>query len=165
LPDVKIKAITTEKIIRPDWIVDSIRENRILDYSNYLLHSNQKESQPKLQFQRKEKSTVDKSFGDNTELANIMVELDALNEKMKENLQRQPAQPEIMSLISSSDSSGEKTVPHPRPPPSPDLFEFEEQQFELENCIQNHQPERAIDTDASEISRHSTGSTGQGTKE
>lgn len=48
LPDVKIRALGKEKVIKPDWVVDCLRENRILDYSNYLIYTNQKSSQPSL---------------------------------------------------------------------------------------------------------------------
>lgn len=50
LPDVKIRQITSAKIIRPQWIVDCLEANRILDYSKYLLYTNHKVSQPKIAF-------------------------------------------------------------------------------------------------------------------
>lgn len=50
LPDVKIRQITTCKIISPQWVVDCLKENRILDYSKYLLYTNASRQQPKLQF-------------------------------------------------------------------------------------------------------------------
>lgn len=36
LPDVKIRQLTTAKIISPQWITDCLKEKRILDYSRYL---------------------------------------------------------------------------------------------------------------------------------
>lgn len=56
LPDVKVRQITTAKIITPQWVVDCLSENRILDYSKYLLYTNCKESQPRLAFGPKEAS-------------------------------------------------------------------------------------------------------------
>lgn len=50
LPDVKIRQITTAKIISPDWIVDCLKAKKILDYSKYLLYTNCKISQPKIVF-------------------------------------------------------------------------------------------------------------------
>lgn len=50
LPDVKIRQLTTAKILSPQWIVDSVKEKRILDYSKYLLYTNAKTSQPTIQF-------------------------------------------------------------------------------------------------------------------
>lgn len=50
LPDVKIRQITSAKIISPKWVVDCLSEKRILDYSKYLLYTNAKESQPKIAF-------------------------------------------------------------------------------------------------------------------
>lgn len=50
LPDVKVRQITSAKIISPQWVVDCLKENRILDYAKYLLYTNSKVSQPKLMF-------------------------------------------------------------------------------------------------------------------
>lgn len=51
LPDVKIRQITStssSKIIKPQWIVDCLKEERIIDYSNYLLYSNCTSNQRKI---------------------------------------------------------------------------------------------------------------------
>ncbi|XP_031634603.1 DNA repair protein REV1 [Contarinia nasturtii] len=53
LPDTKIRQITTAKIISPQWICECIRMNKIIDYSNYLLYTNSKISQPKITFEKK----------------------------------------------------------------------------------------------------------------
>lgn len=53
LPDVKIRQITTAKIISPQWIVDCLKAKKIVDYSNYLLYTNHKISQPKIAFKEK----------------------------------------------------------------------------------------------------------------
>lgn len=47
LPDVKIRALGKDKVIKADWIVDSLEAGRILDYSRYLLY-NEKSNQPSL---------------------------------------------------------------------------------------------------------------------
>lgn len=52
LPDVKIRQLTSSKIISPQWVVDCLKENRILDYSKYLLYTNCKISQPKIAFKK-----------------------------------------------------------------------------------------------------------------
>uniref|UniRef100_A0A336KCQ3 DNA repair protein REV1 n=1 Tax=Culicoides sonorensis TaxID=179676 RepID=A0A336KCQ3_CULSO len=59
LPDVKIRALGKDKVIKADWIVDSLKAGKLLDYSHYLLY-NEKSSQPSLyQFgQKKEKEEV-----------------------------------------------------------------------------------------------------------
>lgn len=51
LPDVKIRNHTTKTIIRPEFIVDCLREKRILDHKNYLLVTNVRTNQPKITFQ------------------------------------------------------------------------------------------------------------------
>ena len=50
LPDVKIRQITSEVIISPNWVVDCVEKGRILDYKKYLLYTEHKPSQPKLNF-------------------------------------------------------------------------------------------------------------------
>lgn len=110
LPDVKIRNMNTSNIIRPEWVVDCVKENRILDYTKYLLYTNQKPSQPKLMFQKKEKP-IDKpetgqssnheepSNDEDKECLNIMKELDDLNKIMKgQNNQSVPnnASPDIL---------------------------------------------------------------------
>lgn len=50
LPDVKIRQITSARIISSQWVVDCLSEKRILDYSKYLLYTTAKESQPKISF-------------------------------------------------------------------------------------------------------------------
>ncbi|XP_050073583.1 DNA repair protein Rev1 [Anopheles maculipalpis] len=50
LPDVKVRSITSEIIISPRWVVDCLKEGRLLDYSKYLLYTQHKPSQPKLGF-------------------------------------------------------------------------------------------------------------------
>ncbi|XP_061388767.1 DNA repair protein Rev1 [Musca vetustissima] len=55
LPDVKVRNMDTSKIISPQWIVDCLKEKRILDYTKYLLYTNQKTSQPSISFAVKKK--------------------------------------------------------------------------------------------------------------
>lgn len=50
LPDVKVRQITSAKIISAQWVVDCLKENKILDYAKYLLYTNCKTSQPKIGF-------------------------------------------------------------------------------------------------------------------
>ncbi|XP_052895383.1 DNA repair protein Rev1 [Anopheles moucheti] len=52
LPDVKVRSITSEIIISPRWVVDCLKEGKLLDYSKYLLYTQHKPSQPKLAFSK-----------------------------------------------------------------------------------------------------------------
>lgn len=82
LPDVKIRQITSAKIISPQWVVDCLSEKRILDYSKYLLYTNAKESQPKILFKAVEtvskceqaKKTVRNDFVRNLEILNVAIQ-------------------------------------------------------------------------------------------
>lgn len=38
LPFTKIKELKEEKIVKPDWIVDCVRDSKLLDYQPYLLY-------------------------------------------------------------------------------------------------------------------------------
>ncbi|CAH1408060.1 unnamed protein product [Nezara viridula] len=48
LPDSKIKQTQGIKFVKPSWIVDCIREKKILDYRDYLLYTNQSKTQPSI---------------------------------------------------------------------------------------------------------------------
>ncbi|GAB0100180.1 DNA repair protein Rev1 [Sergentomyia squamirostris] len=49
LPDVKVRKMMPSKtIIRPEWVVDCVKEKKILDHKKYLYDFNHKVSQPKL---------------------------------------------------------------------------------------------------------------------
>ncbi|XP_002007576.3 DNA repair protein Rev1 [Drosophila mojavensis] len=50
LPDVKVRKMDTNRIIRAQWVVDCVEQMRILDYKPYLLYTNQKTTQPCLNF-------------------------------------------------------------------------------------------------------------------
>ncbi|XP_023169812.2 DNA repair protein REV1 [Drosophila hydei] len=50
LPDVKVRKIDTSRIISAQWVVDCVQQMRIVDYKPYLLYTNQKTTQPRLNF-------------------------------------------------------------------------------------------------------------------
>ncbi|XP_065362220.1 DNA repair protein Rev1 [Calliphora vicina] len=95
LPDVKVRNMNTSKIISPQWVVDCIKEEKIIDYTKYLLYTNQKKSQPSISFIMKKKeepnvsvisntNEVDKQLQDN--LKSINTGLQDLNAKMRQSL-------------------------------------------------------------------------------
>ncbi|CAK1543218.1 unnamed protein product [Leptosia nina] len=51
LPDTKVKKMSLANVVRPEWIIDSIDANKVLNYKDYLLYSNKK-TQPKLNFNK-----------------------------------------------------------------------------------------------------------------
>ncbi|XP_017484048.1 PREDICTED: DNA repair protein REV1 [Rhagoletis zephyria] len=57
LPDVKVRNMNTGKIISPQWVVDCVKEMRILSYTRYLLYTNQNKSQPRLAFEKNKDET------------------------------------------------------------------------------------------------------------
>ncbi|XP_055627433.1 DNA repair protein Rev1 [Toxorhynchites rutilus septentrionalis] len=88
LPDVKVKSITSEVIIGPQWVVDCIAQMRILDYKTYLLYTNHKPSQPKLTFGMQDTNVDGQKEGgkdvNKNEFLSLASQLDILNKKMME---------------------------------------------------------------------------------
>ncbi|XP_078514140.1 DNA repair protein REV1 [Lissotriton helveticus] len=50
LPNNKVKDLKGEKVVRPDWIVESIKAGRLLSYIPYLLYNKQSNAQKVLNF-------------------------------------------------------------------------------------------------------------------
>lgn len=78
LPDVKIRQITStsnSKIVRPQWIVDCLKEERILDYSNYLLYTNCTSNQRKMTDFQSDTTTHSKDIKDVEANENLSDEL------------------------------------------------------------------------------------------
>lgn len=78
LPDVKVRSNITKNIVKPEWIADSLRENRLLDYSKYLLYTNKNRTQPQISFKASAKSEVESD--EPTDL--MAISLKALNDKL-----------------------------------------------------------------------------------
>ncbi|CAG4951069.1 unnamed protein product [Parnassius apollo] len=57
LPDTKVKNMSTAKVVRPEWITDSIAAKQLLDYRQYLLYKNSR-TQPQLKFNKIKKDHV-----------------------------------------------------------------------------------------------------------
>lgn len=102
LPDVKVRNMNTSKIISAQWVVDCLREGRIVDYTRYLLYSNKRPSQPSLSFgiQKKDEITLSppsKAISAavreevTSEVSAIMHDLQELNAKMRQNVPPQSA--------------------------------------------------------------------------
>ncbi|KAK9703060.1 BRCA1 C Terminus (BRCT) domain [Popillia japonica] len=50
LPNTKINQLGNVPVVSPEWIVDSISANKLLDFKKYLLYTNHSRTQPKLNF-------------------------------------------------------------------------------------------------------------------
>lgn len=103
LPDVKVRQITSAKIISPQWVVDCLKENRILDYAKYLLYTNCKTSQPKIDFGApKVNETVIKSNATDFESKNILDNLKLLNTVIRQDVIELADKPTTTANDSSS---------------------------------------------------------------
>ncbi|XP_017058721.1 DNA repair protein Rev1 [Drosophila ficusphila] len=58
VPDVKVRNMNLSKFISAKWVVDCLEKQRILDYKPYLLYTNQKTSQPRLNFGKFKDSSI-----------------------------------------------------------------------------------------------------------
>lgn len=94
LPDVKIRQITSAKIISPQWVVDCLTQQRILDYSKYLLYTSCKTSQPKISFASGDKNILHDLDFLNTAIRNQDI-LSPQNESKKEHREDNPAKNEV----------------------------------------------------------------------
>lgn len=95
LPDVKIRQITNtsnSKIVSPQWINDCLKEERVVDYSKYLLYTNCTSNQRKMtDFQSETIGDVSKDkdcemIEDHIAPATVDIskELETLNKKMQD---------------------------------------------------------------------------------
>ncbi|XP_026730561.1 DNA repair protein REV1 [Trichoplusia ni] len=55
LPDTKVKNMNLSKVVKPEWITDSLKSNRLLDFREYLLYKNSR-TQRQLNFHKVIKS-------------------------------------------------------------------------------------------------------------
>lgn len=83
LPDVKVRNMNLSKFISAKWVVDCLAKNKIVDYKPYLLFTNQKTSQPRINFANVKNRSVNESKTEaeppadekQTELGGILKEL------------------------------------------------------------------------------------------
>lgn len=78
LPDVKVRKMDTSKILSAQWVVDCVEQMRVLDYKPYLLYTNQKTTQPRLNFGKGKNDNSTVSEGCDTmqnEMGGILKEL------------------------------------------------------------------------------------------
>ncbi|XP_021918564.1 DNA repair protein REV1 isoform X2 [Zootermopsis nevadensis] len=75
LPNCKLKQLRTMKVVKPNWIVDSVQEHRLLDYRQYLLYTSR--AQARLNFGQSEVESVTvvqgtKTVSENNKSASII---------------------------------------------------------------------------------------------
>ncbi|XP_049802635.1 DNA repair protein REV1 isoform X1 [Schistocerca nitens] len=66
LPDCKIKKLKVLNVVKPEWITDSIKAKKLLDYRMYLLYSKQSKTQPALNFLPNQHSSESNSLCENS---------------------------------------------------------------------------------------------------
>ncbi|XP_017777658.1 PREDICTED: DNA repair protein REV1 isoform X2 [Nicrophorus vespilloides] len=83
LPNVKISKLGNVPIVKPGWIVDSITLGRVLDYSNYLLYSNQSRTQPKLKHYMKSADVQSKNITKSRPISPDLFESNEFDEEVE----------------------------------------------------------------------------------
>lgn len=54
LPNAKMAELKSKKVVKPEWITESVAAGRLLDYKNYLLFVNPSALQPELNFNKED---------------------------------------------------------------------------------------------------------------
>lgn len=112
LPDTKVKNMNTERIVNPKWITDSLRAGRVLDYTKYLLYTNQSGSQPKLPFKA---LSFDKTEKMKQDMSSSVSSDGEVGHKTQSSVEMQEASSHDQTLDitdtsgQSADNSGDKT--------------------------------------------------------
>lgn len=52
LPNAKMAELKSKKVVKPEWITESVAAGKLLDYKNYLLFVNPSVFQPELKFNK-----------------------------------------------------------------------------------------------------------------
>lgn len=126
LPDTKIKQLTSEKVIRPEWVVDCLAANRIVDYAPYLLYTKKTRNQPTmLDFSttKKEESKGNESKAEG--LNSVQFSLEILNAK----LQGEGASSSSDITLDPRRDAGQETSLMERCPSPEDIFEESSREY------------------------------------
>lgn len=106
LPDVKVRKMDTSKIISALWVVDCVAQMRLLDYKPYLLYTNQKTTQPRLNF-GKMKSSNDSTVAVDAECDALERELGGILKELQQVVATSPDKNSSnITNISATTSSG-----------------------------------------------------------
>jgi DNA repair protein REV1 len=90
-----------KNIVKPEWIVDCLKENRLIDHSTYLLHTNKNRAQPQILFQHLEKSEENIQKVEPKDV--ITMSLEALNAKMKNETLPHPSKSSTSTSLSTEE--------------------------------------------------------------
>ncbi|XP_068226891.1 DNA repair protein Rev1-like isoform X1 [Palaemon carinicauda] len=133
LPDTKVKNLRSDRIVSPKWISDSLKAGHLLDYTNYILYTNQSTKQPKLLFKRVSSTDSVIHYG-NGESSNL------------------PLTDEFDSFKESSKGSDveTKTVEHKQEP----MFSYQSGDEDLfSDSVEISRKEKAIDSNKEKVEK------------
>lgn len=68
LPDTKVKNMSLDRVVKPEWITDCIAANRLLDFRDYLLYRNSR-TQKQLNFNKVMKKDFPDTYNESSELS------------------------------------------------------------------------------------------------
>nr|XP_044250416.1 DNA repair protein Rev1 [Drosophila takahashii] len=117
LPDVKVRNMNLSKFIGAQWVVDCLAKGKIVDYKPYLLFTNQKTSQPRLNFGKKAETSVNESKMEvdpaKDELGGILKELQQAVVAPSPEKEASLSETKITNLSNTSNSSTARTAADP----------------------------------------------------
>ncbi|XP_034105706.1 DNA repair protein Rev1 [Drosophila albomicans] len=90
LPDVKVRKMDTSKIISAQWVVDCVSESRVLDYKPYLLYTNQKTTQPRINFSKGKNNNSTATDMDMDETERLSKELGGVLKELQQAVATSP---------------------------------------------------------------------------
>ncbi|XP_017104070.2 DNA repair protein Rev1 isoform X1 [Drosophila bipectinata] len=106
VPDVKVRNMNLSKFISAQWVVDCLENEKILDYKPYLLYTNQKTSQPRLNFGKSKNDSNNESKLGEPPLEKTESNLDGILKELQQAVAASPEkEAKITNLSTTSNTS------------------------------------------------------------
>ncbi|KPU78063.1 uncharacterized protein Dana_GF24462, isoform B [Drosophila ananassae] len=106
VPDVKVRNMNLSKFISAQWVVDCLENEKILDYKPYLLYTNQKTSQPRLNFGKSKNDSNNDSKLEEPPLKKSDSNLDGILKELQQAVAASPEkEAKITNLSTTSNPS------------------------------------------------------------
>ncbi|CAD0197901.1 unnamed protein product [Chrysodeixis includens] len=104
LPDTKVKNMNLSRVVKPEWITDCLKSNRLLDYREYLLFKNSR-TQRQLNFSKVIKNND--SIPATSKVPDVKNEPDSFNKNLIENsniiFENEPSMQDVLPTESELD--------------------------------------------------------------
>ncbi|KOB78782.1 putative terminal deoxycytidyl transferase rev1 [Operophtera brumata] len=88
LPDTKVKNMALARVVRPEWITESISSHRLLDYRDYLLYKNSR-NQRQLNFVKKDLPDLFGNIDRKSSIDNVNQVIDTVSNELWDEIEAQ----------------------------------------------------------------------------